>query len=207
MDLGYKNLVDANAVLAIVNVRSKPNKRLLSNARLENKVINLTKGKAAKCFVIMDNWDIYVVSKNPRTIRVTYFDSVTELNKKNKSELVEPMIELGFDNYVFPNKINSVLTIDMTSNKKMLKEKKEASLVLDCTHGKKIRSIITLKNSYIIISAFESLAIEKRRTKNINLMICAKNDLEINEDDLKQEDIDIENEYESEEGNEEIEIE
>lgn len=190
IDLGYKNFINAESIFAIINIKSRPSERLLSIGKSHNKMIDVTNGKAAKCFVIADNWDMYKISKNPRTVRVAYYENIVELNKKDTFRLIEPMIELGFDNYVMPSKIDSVLSVEMRTIKKILQEKKDNNLFIDCTHGKKTRSIILLKNSYIIMSAVESVAIEKRRSRNINMMICAKNNLAINDEELTDYELD-----------------
>lgn len=177
IDIGYKNYIETDSVVAILNINSLPAKRLVDTCS-KNKIFNVTKGNAGKCIIIMDNGDIYISARHPKTIKKNYYLDVEEMNKKIKTILLEPLVEVGFDNYIVPDKIQGMIDADTKPIQRMIKNKREAKRVFDCTHSKKTRSILVLKNGYIVLLTFNTTAIDKRRQLNIDAMIVAKNECE-----------------------------
>lgn len=68
VNIGFGNLVNSQKVIAVVNPDAAPIKRLIQNAREQQKVIDATQGRRTKCVIIMETDQIVLSAMQPDTI-------------------------------------------------------------------------------------------------------------------------------------------
>lgn len=200
--VGFKNYIFGNSIVILLNPDSKPARRLISEAKNNDKYIDGTKGNAGKCLILLDTKEIVMSKIEVKTIKNRYLKYANEINSKNQKLMLEPFLELGFDNYVLPYNVNSILNYNSIPIKKIVKNSKLTNTLIDCTQGRKTRSVITLSNGNIVISSIDSKTIEKRYMKyvdsiykiNLDVENIIENiedeiNLELEEDNLDNEEI------------------
>lgn len=92
--------------------------------------------------------------------------------------MLEPMLEIGFYNYVFPSRVIAILNPDIASTKRIIQDAKTTGKFIDVTSNKKISSVIVLDTGDVVLSAIDTKTIQNRYLKRIH----AENNPEI---DLK----------------------
>jgi len=78
------------------------------------------------------------------------------------------MIDIGFKNYIDINKIVSLLSPLSANARWLIKEATAANKLINCTHGKKVGTIITLETRHCILSALKSSSIIKKIKTHID---------------------------------------
>ncbi len=68
VNIGFGNLVNSRKVIAVVNPDAAPIKRLIQNAREQQKVIDATQGRRTKSVIIMETDQIVLSAMQPDTI-------------------------------------------------------------------------------------------------------------------------------------------
>lgn len=68
ISIGLGNFVNSDHVLAIVSPESAPVKRIVQDARDQNKVIDATFGRRTRAVIIMDNGAVTLSAIQPETI-------------------------------------------------------------------------------------------------------------------------------------------
>lgn len=68
INIGFGNIVCANRVLAIVSPESAPIKRIVSEARDRNRLIDATYGRRTRAVIIMDSSHVILCSIQPETV-------------------------------------------------------------------------------------------------------------------------------------------
>lgn len=190
LDVGHQNFILTNSIVMILNPNSKPIKRLISQAKKDNKYIDLTGGKAGDCVILLNTNEIVMSSFDVKTIKKRYMTYVNEINLNNKKLSIEPLIEIGFDNYIFSNYVTTIIQNDTSYATNTIKNAKKNLTLIDCSKGKKTRSIIRLNNEFVISSVLNATTIKNRYMKyvnninsaNINLIELSK-DEEISEEE------------------------
>lgn len=66
--IGFGNMVSAGRVLAVVNPKSSPMKKLRENAKAENRLIDVTEGRRTRSIIILDSNHVILSSIQPETI-------------------------------------------------------------------------------------------------------------------------------------------
>lgn len=68
ISIGLGNFVNSDHVLAIVSPESAPVKRIVQDARDQNKIIDATFGRRTRSVIIMDNGAVTLSAIQPETI-------------------------------------------------------------------------------------------------------------------------------------------
>ena len=68
INIGFGNSVVAGRVIAVVNPKSSPMKKLRDEARDQKKVIDVTEGRRTRSIIITDSNHIILSSVQPETI-------------------------------------------------------------------------------------------------------------------------------------------
>lgn len=76
--------------------------------------------------------------------------------------MLEPMLELGFGNYVFPSRVVAILNPDIEFTKRLVKDHKHDGTIIDVTSNRKLRTVVVLDTGDIVLSAIESSVINER---------------------------------------------
>ena len=68
VNIGFGNLINSQKVIAVVNPDAAPIKRMIQNAREQQKVIDATQGRRTKSVIIMETEQIVLSAMQPDTI-------------------------------------------------------------------------------------------------------------------------------------------
>jgi hypothetical protein len=68
INIGFGNTVAAGRIIAIISPESSPVKRLIQDAREQNKLIDATYGRKTRAVIICDNFSVVLSSIQPDTI-------------------------------------------------------------------------------------------------------------------------------------------
>lgn len=68
ISIGLGNFVNSDHVMAIVSPESAPVKRIVQDARDQNKIIDATFGRRTRAVIIMDNGAVTLSAIQPETI-------------------------------------------------------------------------------------------------------------------------------------------
>ena len=71
-------------------------------------------------------------------------------------------INIGFNNLVSAERIIAVSSPDPAPMRRIVQDGKEAGRVIDCSAGKKTKSVIITDSGHIILSAISPEALEER---------------------------------------------
>ena len=75
------------------------------------------------------------------------------------------LINIGFGNVVFGNKIVAIVSPDSAPVKRLVQVGKESGKVIDATYGRKTRAVIFTDSDYIILSAIHPETVANRAEK------------------------------------------
>lgn len=78
--------------------------------------------------------------------------------KRTKTKL----LNLGFDNVVFAERVIAVVSADPKPIKRLINEARRANKLVDATSGRKTRSVIITDSGHIILSANEPNTLAQR---------------------------------------------
>lgn len=83
INIGFGNIVLANRIIAIVSPESAPIKRVIQNARDDEKLIDATYGRRTRAVIVMDSGHIILSAILPETVghRIESKDNL-ELNEE-----------------------------------------------------------------------------------------------------------------------------
>lgn len=68
INIGFGNIVSAHRVIAIVAPESAPIKRIISDAREHEKLVDATYGRRTRAVIIMDSGHIILSAIQPETV-------------------------------------------------------------------------------------------------------------------------------------------
>lgn len=68
VNIGFGNLVNMQKVIAVVNPDAAPVKRLVQNAREQQRVIDATQGRRTKSVLVMERDQVVLSAMQPDTI-------------------------------------------------------------------------------------------------------------------------------------------
>ena len=68
VNIGFGNIVTANRVIAIVSPESAPIKRIISDAKDKNQLIDATYGRKTRAVIITDSNHIILSAVQPETV-------------------------------------------------------------------------------------------------------------------------------------------
>ncbi len=68
INIGFGNMINESRIIAVLSPDSAPLKRLISDSRQKNNVIDATYGRKTRSIVVMDTAQIILASVAPSTI-------------------------------------------------------------------------------------------------------------------------------------------
>lgn len=68
VNIGFGNFVNAQKIIAVVNPDAAPIKRMVQNAREEQRIIDATQGRRTKSVIVMETEQIVLSAMQPDTI-------------------------------------------------------------------------------------------------------------------------------------------
>ncbi len=68
INIGFGNIVSANRIISIISPESAPIKRLITEARQRNMLIDATYGRRTRAVMIMDSDHVILVAVQPETV-------------------------------------------------------------------------------------------------------------------------------------------
>lgn len=68
INIGFGNIVSANRVIAIVSPESAPIKRIITDARQGDKLIDATYGRRTRAVIVMDSGHVVLSAIQPETV-------------------------------------------------------------------------------------------------------------------------------------------
>ena len=72
INIGFGNAVLASRVLAVVNPKSSPMKKLKDEAREQKRLIDVTEGRRTRSIIILDSNHVILSSVQPETITLRF---------------------------------------------------------------------------------------------------------------------------------------
>ena len=72
INVGFGNAVPASRVLAVVNPKSSPMKKLKDEAKEQKKLIDVTEGRRTRSIIILDSNHVVLSSVQPETITLRF---------------------------------------------------------------------------------------------------------------------------------------
>ncbi len=80
INIGFGNIVSANRIISIVSPESAPIKRIITDARDRNMLIDATYGRRTRAVIIADSDHVILSAVQPETVaqRVFNKDDVTD---------------------------------------------------------------------------------------------------------------------------------
>lgn len=75
INVGFGNAVLASRVLAVVNPKSSPMKKLREEAKEQRRLIDVTEGRRTRSIIILDSNHVLLSSVQPETITLRFMAS------------------------------------------------------------------------------------------------------------------------------------
>ena len=72
INIGFGNTVAASRILAVVNPKSSPMKKLREEAKEQKKLIDVTEGRRTRSIIILDTNHVVLSSVQPETIALRF---------------------------------------------------------------------------------------------------------------------------------------
>jgi regulator of extracellular matrix RemA (YlzA/DUF370 family) len=72
INIGFGNMVAAGRIVAVVNPKSSPMKKLKDDARQEKRLIDVTEGRRTRAIIILDSNHVVLSAVNPETLTQRY---------------------------------------------------------------------------------------------------------------------------------------
>ena len=72
------------------------------------------------------------------------------------------LLNIGFGSTVDANEIIAIVMPNSAPMRRLRDEAKEDKRLIDATHGRKLRSMIILKNNHIVLSAIQTETLSQR---------------------------------------------
>jgi regulator of extracellular matrix RemA (YlzA/DUF370 family) len=76
INVGFGNAVLAGRVLAVVNPKSSPMKKLREEAKEQRRLIDVTEGRRTRSIIILDSNHVVLSSVQPETITLRFMASL-----------------------------------------------------------------------------------------------------------------------------------
>ena len=65
-------------------------------------------------------------------------------------------INVGYNNMVSAEKIVALVSFDSAPSKRLVQDSKDSGRAIDCTGGKKTKSVVIMNSGHVILSSVES---------------------------------------------------
>lgn len=87
INVGFGNAVPAGRVLAVVNTKSSPMKKLREEAKEQKRLIDVTEGRRTRSIIIMDSNHVVLSSVQPETISQRFSAPLEQRGKGEEEQL------------------------------------------------------------------------------------------------------------------------
>ena len=87
INVGFGNSVLASRVLAVVNPKSSPMKKLKDEARDQKRLIDVTEGRRTRSIIILDSNHVVLSSVQPETITMRFNPTSYEKQRQEEEQL------------------------------------------------------------------------------------------------------------------------
>ena len=77
-------------------------------------------------------------------------------------------IDLGFSNMILDERIVAVISPDSAPAKRIVSEAKDSSRIIDCTGGRKTKSVIVTDSDHVVLSSLSPEALGERLNQEKN---------------------------------------
>ncbi|KXB39211.1 DUF370 domain-containing protein [Amygdalobacter nucleatus] len=74
-------------------------------------------------------------------------------------------INVAYDNFINKERVLLITASDSSPIKRLINEAKENGMLIDCSQGKKTKSVIFLDSDHIVLSALTPEALNQRLSK------------------------------------------
>ena len=78
INIGFSNLVAVNRIVAIANPDSAPIKRLVQDAKDDNRIIDVSCGRRTRAVIITDSEHVILSAIQPETISNRLYDTTAD---------------------------------------------------------------------------------------------------------------------------------
>ena len=72
------------------------------------------------------------------------------------------LVHIGFENVIAMNRVLAVLSPNQQPVKRLMREAKDKGLLIDATHGRKVKAVLVLDTGHVTLSAISPEAIGNR---------------------------------------------
>lgn len=66
------------------------------------------------------------------------------------------LLNVGFENAVVSERIISIVAVNSTPVKRMIDAARKNNMLIDATHGKKIKSVVIMDSNHYVLSALQA---------------------------------------------------
>lgn len=74
-------------------------------------------------------------------------------------------VSIAYDNFINKERVLLVTAVDSSPIRRLISESKENGMLIDCSQGRKTRSVIFLDSDHIVLSALTPEAVMQRLRK------------------------------------------
>ena len=74
-------------------------------------------------------------------------------------------VGIAYDNFINKERVLLVTAVDSSPIRRLISESKENGMLIDCSQGRKTRSVIFLDSDHIVLSALTPEAVMQRLSK------------------------------------------
>ncbi|MBU9712458.1 extracellular matrix/biofilm regulator RemA [Evansella tamaricis] len=82
INIGFGNIVSANRIISIVSPESAPIKRIITEARERNMLIDATYGRRTRAVIIADSDHVILSAVQPETVAQRVFHNKEEVSEE-----------------------------------------------------------------------------------------------------------------------------
>ncbi|ADU30815.1 extracellular matrix/biofilm regulator RemA [Evansella cellulosilytica] len=82
INIGFGNIVSANRIISIVSPESAPIKRIITEARDRNMLIDATYGRRTRAVIIADSDHVILSAVQPETVAQRVFNNKDEVSEE-----------------------------------------------------------------------------------------------------------------------------
>ncbi len=86
INIGFSNLVAASRIVAIANPDSAPIKRLVQDAKDDNRIIDVSCGRRTRAVIITDSEHVILSAIQPETISNRLYDASADDDEASDDE-------------------------------------------------------------------------------------------------------------------------
>lgn len=161
INVGNQNFISMDEILIIFSPDTKPIKRLISEAKETQRLIDLRIRSKTRSAILTRHNNIVLSSISPVTLCKNFNEQINLLNQEGVFPL-KPMIHIGNDNYIPLEVLYFIETVSTTTGQRVMRTKKKVLTTYDICQDSKTRSLINLINGDVILSSVSSTMLANR---------------------------------------------